>query len=117
MYERMRAQLRQTHRIECCDLPRRAQSEDTSRKRHMSVHQAKPQHEIAYQDICSLLKKHAGIPPLEMLAVAANMLGKMIAMQDQRTVTPEMAMEVVAKNIESGNQQVLAELSQSRGSA
>jgi hypothetical protein len=32
MYERMRAQLRQTYRIECCDLPRRAQSEDARKK-------------------------------------------------------------------------------------
>lgn len=31
--ERMYRQLRQTHRIECCDIPRRAQSVDASRKR------------------------------------------------------------------------------------
>lgn len=83
----------------------------------MSIHRAKPEHEIAYQDICSLMKRHTNIPPMEMLAVAANMLGKMIAMQDQRSVTPEMAMEVVAKNIESGNMQVLEQLSKTQGVA
>ena len=84
----------------------------------MSVHQAKPEHEIAYQDLCVLVNKHADkLSAIELLAVASNMLGKLVAMQDQRAVSPAMAMEVVARNIESGNQQVLAQLSQSRGRA
>jgi hypothetical protein len=83
----------------------------------MSFHLAKPEHEVLYQDICALLKKHDEIPPLEMLAVAANMLGKMIALQDQRTVSPEMAMEVVVQNVEHGNQQVLDQLMRSKGRA
>ena len=84
----------------------------------MSVHQAKPEHEVAYQDLCALVNRHADkLSAIELLAVASNMLGKLVAMQDQRTVSPAMAMEVVARNIESGNQQVLAQLSQSRGIA
>ena len=84
----------------------------------MSVHQAKPEHEVAYQDLCALVNKHADkLSAIELLAVASNMLGKLVAMQDQRTVSPAMAMEVVARNVESGNQQVLAQLSQSRGRA
>lgn len=85
----------------------------------MSLHQAKPQHEVAYQDLCALVNKHAGkLSALELLAVAANMIGKLVALQDQRSVTPAEAMEVVAKNIEHGNQQVLEQLrSQSKGRA
>ena len=84
----------------------------------MSVHQAKPEHEVAYQDLCALVNKHADkLSAIELLAVASNMLGKLVAMQDQRTVSPAMAMEVVARNVESGNQPVLAQLSQSRGRA
>lgn len=82
------------------------------------LHTAAPEHEVAYQDICALLNKHAGkLDAIEMLAVAANMLGKLVAMQDQRKFTPAAVMEVVAQNIESGNRQVLAQLTQSRGSA
>jgi hypothetical protein len=45
------------------------------------------------------------------------MLGKLVALQDQRTVLPAMAMEIVAQNIECGNKQVLERLSQSKGIA
>jgi hypothetical protein len=77
----------------------------------MSLHQTKPEHEVAYQDLCALVNRHAGkLSSLELLAVAANMIGKLVALQDQRSVTPAQAMEVVAKNIEQGNQQVLEQL-------
>lgn len=76
----------------------------------MSLHTTKPEHEIAYQDLCKLMARHPKLTPLEMLAVAANMVGKLVAMQDQRTTTPAMAMEIVAKNIEYGNQMVIDQL-------
>lgn len=82
----------------------------------MSIHQAKAEHEVAYQDLCQLVNKHAHkLSALELLAVAANMLGKLIAMQDQRTTTPEMAMAVVSKNIEYGNQMIVEQLANSSG--
>ncbi len=84
----------------------------------MSVHLAKPEHEVAYQDLVALVRKHAHeLTAMELLAVAANMLGKLVAMQDQRTVMPAIAMALVAKNVEMGNQQVLDELQRSRGQA
>lgn len=84
----------------------------------MSLKSAKPEHEAFYQDLAALLKKHAGhLSALEMLAVASNAVGKIVAMQDQRKTTPEQAMEVVARNIEHGNQQTIAELMKSVGSA
>ncbi len=84
----------------------------------MSLKTAKPEHEVAYQDLCALVNKHAGkLSSLELLAVASNMLGKLVALQDQRTVTPAMAMEVVAQNIEHGNKQVLQQLAASKGRA
>jgi hypothetical protein len=73
---------------------------------------AKPEHEIAYQELIELVNKHAGkLDSRDMLAIAANMLGKLIALQDHRKVTPAMAMKIVAKNIELGNTQALAEIS------
>ncbi len=84
----------------------------------MRVIKARPEHEIAYQDLCALVNRHASkLSALELLAVAANMVGKLVALQDQRTVTPALAMETVAQNIESGNQQVLAQIAHSKGSA
>lgn len=75
------------------------------------THIARPEHEVAFQDLAALVSKHADkLSPLEMLAVAANMLGKLVAMQDQRTVTPAHAMEVVARNLEIGNRQVISDL-------
>lgn len=79
---------------------------------------AKPEHEVAYQDICALVSKHAGkLSAAELLAIAANMVGKLVAMQDQRKMTPEAAMEIVAKNLELGNIQVLANLDTARPSS
>ena len=72
---------------------------------------AKPEHEVAYQDLIALVKKHADkMTAQELLAVAANMLGKLIAMQDQRIMTPSKAMAIVADNIKTGNLQVIDEL-------
>lgn len=74
----------------------------------MSMHSAKAEHEVAYQDLVALINRHAEkLTALELLAVAANMVGKLVALQDQRTTTPEMAMEVVARNIEYGNRAVV----------
>lgn len=77
----------------------------------MGNHIAKPEHETAYQDLCALLKKHSDLSPAELLAIAANMVGKLVALQDQRTMSPALAMEIVSRNLEAGNAQVLAELS------
>lgn len=72
---------------------------------------ASPQHEVAYKDLTALLKKHSNhLTPLDILAIAANMVGKLIALQDQRTVTPEMAMEIVAQNVEQGNLHIIGDL-------
>lgn len=72
---------------------------------------SKPEHEVAYQDLCALMRKHADkLSSIELLAVAANMVGKLVAFQNQNVITPEMAMEIVAKNIECGNKQAYDEL-------
>lgn len=77
----------------------------------MSIKQAGPEHEVAYQEICALVTRHADkVSPMELLAIGANMIGKLAALQDQRTVTKEMVMEVIVKNLETGNFQVREEL-------
>lgn len=84
----------------------------------MGVKMAKREHEVAYQDLCQLVRKHADkMSSVELLAVASNMLGKLVALQDQRTLSPAEAMEIVAKNIEVGNKQAIDELHKTKGTA
>lgn len=72
---------------------------------------AKPEYEVVYQELVDLLKRHADkMSALEVLAVAANVVGKLLALQDQRSVTTEKAMYVIMRNIESGNRQLIEEL-------
>ena len=82
------------------------------------LHVAAPEHEVAYQDIVALVRKHGEhLGAVEMLAIAANMLGKLCAIQDQRSLTPAIVMEIVAQNVEEGNRQAVANIQQSKGSA
>lgn len=68
-------------------------------------------HEEFYQDLAALLKKHgAHLSSREMLAIASNAVGKIVALQDQRDTTPAQAMQIVATNIEMGNQHAIDEL-------
>lgn len=82
----------------------------------MSAQLAKPEHEVANQDLCALIRKHADeVTSVELLALAANMVGKLVALQDQRSVSPELAMEIVAANLECGNKQVIDWLASAKG--
>jgi len=47
---------------------------------------------------------------VEILAVLSHLVGQVIAVQDQRAMTPEMAMEVVGANLEVGNREVVDSL-------
>ena len=68
-------------------------------------------HEAFYQEFIALLNKHLEKnSAAEILAVASNCVGKLIAMQDQANMTPERAMQIVFANIEEGNQQSVNEL-------
>lgn len=85
---------------------------------HSPLKSADVAHQAAYADICTILRKHAGtLSGLEVLAIAANIVGKLVALQDQRTVTPAQAMEVVARNIELGNREALETVSRPAGHA
>ena len=75
-------------------------------------------HQDFHADFAALLKKHFAQEPAEtLLAVAAYAVGQLVAMQDQRRMTPSMAMEIVARNIEAGNAHALQYLNNTEGSA
>lgn len=54
--------------------------------------------------------KNGDVTALELLAVLAHATGACIAMQDQRKITRELALEVVSKNLEAGNLEAISEL-------
>ena len=67
-----------------------------------------PEHAVAYEDICALVGRHAAkVTAVDLLAIAANMIGKLIAIQDRTTMTPARAMEIVMANIEGGNREAI----------
>jgi len=81
-------------------------------------HKTSPLHEAVYQDLCAALAKYSDkLTPPELLALAANLVGKLIALQDQRTMTPEMALKTVMLNIEKGNEDARREMQHPKGTA
>lgn len=99
------------------ELAHRSNCPSLTRKRGYHLHQPSSEHHVAYQDLCALMNKHPDLSALELLAIAANMIGKLMAMQDQRTISSDLAMEVLIKNLELGNQQAVDQLSKSAGNA
>jgi hypothetical protein len=77
-----------------------------------------PKHVAFRDDLVAVLRRHGGaLEESEMLALAAHLVGQIIALQDQRTMSPERAMEIVARNIEQGNSEILSGLLDSQGQA
>jgi hypothetical protein len=77
-----------------------------------------PKHVAFRDDLITVFLKHGdNLSSVEMLALAAHFTGQLIALQDQRTMTPQRAMSIVANNIELGNQEVLDGISDWRGMA
>lgn len=74
-----------------------------------------PQHKAFRDELIAAIKKHSHLRPDEMLAVASYFVGQLVAMQDQRKFSPEAAMQIVASNIDAGNQYVIAELAGASG--
>lgn len=65
-------------------------------------------HRAFFDDVMKLTKeKYADTPAIELLAIFANTLGKMIALQDPMRYTNELVMKLVADNIEAGNAEAI----------
>lgn len=75
------------------------------------------QHLALKADIAAILKKYEHLPNIEILAVASQIVGILIAHQDQEKVTPASAMRTVSANIEVGNQSAFEALSNPMGRA
>jgi len=62
--------------------------------------------------MASIQKEIAGgnVSALELLAILSYAIGECVALQDKNKITVKMAMEVVIKNIEIGNQAAVSGL-------
>ena len=71
-----------------------------------------------HADIAALIKRHlTPDTPQRVLAIAAQVVGQVLAMQDQRTMSTNRAMQVIIANIEIGNRGVIDSLSDTKGNA
>lgn len=71
---------------------------------------------LFYEDATALIKRYLTPDTQErVLAIASQIVGKILAMQDQRTMTPERGLAIISANIEAGNQQVIANLIDEKG--
>ena len=70
------------------------------------------------REILDLIGRHMQPDTQERaLAIAAQIVGQFIAVQDQRRMTPDMAMEIVYANMQSGNRQIVNNIMRTKGSA
>lgn len=51
----------------------------------------------------------------ELLAVTSHLVGQLVALQDQRVMTPAKAMALVASNVQQGNLEVVERLLEETG--
>lgn len=73
-------------------------------------------HREFHKDFANFMKKWAGhMSSQEMLAIMAYAVGQTIALQDQRTMTADAALEMVGRNIEEGNKYVREKLAETKG--
>lgn len=57
----------------------------------------------------------ADVDAADILAVMAHLVGQVVALQDQRKMTPEIAMEIVQSNMETGNAEMVSVLLNATG--
>lgn len=76
-------------------------------------------HVTFYREMTATIDRHAGnLSAAEILALMSNVIGKLIAMQDQRTMTAERAMMIVGDNIEEGNREMfVSSILETKGNA
>lgn len=81
--------------------------------------QPKAEHIAFRKALEAAIAQHgATLDAAELLAITSHFVGQLIALQDQRTMTPAMAMQIVSSNIQHGNREAIEPLlTQTRGTA
>ncbi len=74
-------------------------------------------HHALMNDLKSALARHSQLSDQEMLAVTAQLVGQLVAAQDHTRFSAREVMNMVAANVEKGNQMAISHLMVTRGSA
>lgn len=75
-------------------------------------------HEALKLDVGQILSKYSDMPSEEILAIVSIIVGMVLALQDQRTMTRERALQIVMRNIEVGNARMIEQsLGNTKGEA
>jgi hypothetical protein len=53
-----------------------------------------------------LVKFQHKVNPIEMLVLLSQLVGALVGVQDQRVLTPQMALDIIMRNMEVGNAQI-----------
>lgn len=69
----------------------------------MSFRPANAQHMAFMADLQAALLASQDVPFLDLLALASQFVGRLIAIQDQTKYTPDQIKELMVRNIELGN--------------
>jgi hypothetical protein len=82
----------------------------------VATHKPSAKH-LAFRDaLIEVIRKHGeDLSTQEMLALASHMVGQLLALQDQRIMTPQQGLEIIARNVELGNQEAVNGLLNSSG--
>ena len=81
----------------------------------LKTHQPTPEQQKFMEDLKAQMPPD--MPAQQILAVVSQFVGQLIAMQDQRVMTADMAMQLVQNNIEIGNQAAVLALGDTEGSS
>ncbi len=77
----------------------------------MKSHEPEAQHTAFRNALLAALAQHGrDLEAEELLAITSHLVGQLIALQDQRTTTPDMAMAIVIANIQEGNRSAIEPL-------
>jgi len=75
-----------------------------------------PEHHALRNELLNVARRYGDkINAEEILAIVAHLCGQLVALQDQRTMTTERAMQLIGKNIEQGNAEVIALMKVTKG--
>lgn len=83
----------------------------------MAIKATTAEHEKFFMEVTTLLKDYEHLPAIDLLALVSNITGRLCAMQDQRRYSPQAVLTIVSENLEAGNQQMVAILLNTEGTA
>lgn len=76
-----------------------------------------PEHDRLKLDICAVMSRYDHIDSMETMAILSQIVGALIAVQDEEAVNPQEVIKYVLKNIEIGNASAVQVMITAQGSA